>query len=319
MQNQLPIEKRIQSYEDRRLELLEKKNKLLPYLILFPIATFIITFLATKFPPVFGVATAVSAIISGITYYTQVGSHMKKLKGEIKETLLEKFMSTYYPAVSYNYYPHKQQVRSLLKQVNLIRADKYNEEDVLTGVYKGANFYFSEIHLLDESTDSDGDTSTTTKFRGILFKLKLLDKNFPKTRIQSKRNLLQMIFSEFVHDKENDFWYETEDEYAFQESMQALLPFISHLKHRQGDLRIQAEGNDVTILMKSDMNFLDDPAISLSRSVADSEYKINMAQQLNSLLFIVDSFVNDLQSDEITEKLELMSLEMVNEPLFTQK
>ena len=317
MENQ--IENRIQSFETRRIELLKKKNKLLPYLILFPIATFIISFLTTKFPPAFMIGTAFAGIISSLIYYTHIGSHLNKLKGDIKNTLLEKFMSTYYPEVSYKYHHNKQQVKSILRKVDLIRADKYKEEDVLTGIYKGADFYFSEIHLLDESTDSDGDTSTTTKFRGILFKLSLPNKNFPKTRIQSRRNLLQMMFGAFVHDEEYDFWYETKDEYAFQDSMKALLPFISHLKHQQGDLRIQAEGDEVTILMKSDMKLMDDPSISLDDAVANSEYKVNMARQLNSLLFIVDSFVNDMQSDEITEKLELKSLELANEPLFAKK
>jgi len=310
MNQENPIKEQLDSYEDRRLELQQKKEKLQPFLFLFPVIVFISIILITTFPPILIGGTAISVLLSFLFYQYKVGNDFQNLKEKVKDTLLVEFMKTYYPNVSYEYQPEKQQVKTILKQVNLVRADNYKEEDVLRGKYQGADFYFSEIDLEDESTDDDGGTSTTTVFKGILFKLKIPGRNFPKTRIQSRRKLLQMIFSDFVHHKEFDFWYETEDEIAFQNEMQVLLPFISHLKHQQGDLRIEAEGNDITIMMESKMKFLDDPEISINRPVDDSDYKTNIAKQLNTLLFIVDSFVNNLENDEITEKLELKAIEM---------
>ena len=117
------------------------------------------------------------------------------------------------------------------------------------------------------------------------------------------------MFSNFVEDPQHQIWYETDDENKFQETLKPLLPFIAHLKKRQGDIRIQAEGDELVILLESEMNFLDEPELKLKKSFNNSEYKANLVKQLNSLLFIVESFVNNSDSSAIVERLDLKALE----------
>lgn len=304
------IQDQLASFEEKRLELLAKKNKLQPLLFLVPVVVLITTLVLTRFPPIIIGGTALSVVISFMIYHLKIGRYFDELKSVTRLNLIEKFMASYHPDVEYNYHPEKHSVKNILDSVSLISADRYKEEDVVTGIYNDADFYFSEIHLQDKSTDKNGHTDYDTKFRGILFDLRLPGRQFPKTRIQSQRRLLQMLFNDFVQDEEHDFWYETEDERAYQETMQTLLPFISHLRHQQGDIRLEAEGERITLLMDSKMKFLDDPKQSLSKPLDGIEYKTKLAQQLNTLLFIVDSFVNNLENNEIVERLELQALEM---------
>jgi len=307
-----PINDKISSFEARRKELQAKKGQLLPYLILFPLIVLLATALLVQFPPAIFIGTGLAIFASVMYYHYKVGKHFSQLKGEVKNSLIEEFMDTYHPEVAYNYSQDKQAVEPILKSVRLIKADKYREEDVLTGTYNDSSFYFSEIRLLDEYRDSKGKSKTRTIFDGLLFNLRLPNRNFPLTRIQSKRRLSQMIFGDFVKDEEHDFWYETEDEEHFRDSLHSLLPFIAHLRRQQGDIRMQLEGDQLTLIMSSDMALLDDPKLKMNRPFDDPEYKLNMAKQLNSLLFIVDAFANDLQDQEITDRLELKSLELAD-------
>lgn len=309
-QNDL-IQDQLDSFEEKRLELLAKKEKLQPLLFLIPVSVLLTSLVFTRFPPIVVGGTAISAVISFMIYHIKIGRYFNELKAEARMSLIEKFMATYHPDIEYTYHPEKHSVKNILDSVSLIRADRYNEEDVISGIYNNGDFYFSEIHLEDKNTDNNGNTDYDTKFRGILFDLRLPGRNFPKTRIQSSRKLLQMLFNDFVKDEEHEFWYETNDEQAYQETMQALLPFISHLKHQQGDIRLEAEGERITLLMESKMKFLDDPKQSLSKPLDGIEYKTNLAQQMNTLLFIVDSFVNNLDNTEIVDRLELQAIEMV--------
>jgi len=224
--------------------------------------------------------------------------------------LLGAFMSDYYPDTTYSYFPEKRQVKSILIRSKLISADGYNEEDVIEGVYKGSNFYFSEIHLENESGDS-----SSTKFKGILFNLKLTGKNFPTTRIQSTRNLSQMLFSSMQKDEAHNLWYQTDDETAYKETMHTLLPFITHLQNQQGEIRLYTEGNNITMIMESRMRFLDEPEPMLDHPLDNRHYKANLARQMHTLLFIVDAFVNDLDSSEIEEQLELKTIELADNSL----
>lgn len=44
--------------------------------------------------------------------------------------------------------------------------DRYSSNDLITGEYHGVAFQQSDVHIEEESTDSDGHTQTTTLFRG---------------------------------------------------------------------------------------------------------------------------------------------------------
>ena len=49
----------------------------------------------------------------------------------------------------------------------------------------------------------------------------------------------------------------------------------------------------------------------LNQSFFNQEYNVELGRQLNTLLFIVESFANNLEKSEIVERLELKVLEKV--------
>ena len=298
------IRRQITKLDKQRMLLAEKRDQYLPFLFGLPLFAFFATFVITSNLGQSMISAAVAGMFSLLLHLGIIGTDFETLKINLKKSLISEFMKKYHPNIKYEYNSGKVGVREILREVNLVNAiSSYDEEDVITGRYNNASFYFSEILL------KSGGKSKKVIFDGFLFKLKISGKNFPKTRIQSKRNLLQKMFGNFIEDKNHQLWHETEDEERFKESLGPLLPFVSHLKNRQGDIKIHAENDELVILLNSEMNFLDEPNLELNKSFNDKKYKANLVKQLNSLLFIVDSLINNLDSSEIEQRLELKALE----------
>lgn len=299
------LEKLLTKYETERLNLKSKSRNYLPYLIALPFAVvgclIAFTNLSTE-PIVFSSFFSIAAAF--FLHYLIVGSDFEKLTHKVKSALVKEYMERYHKKYDYSYNSKKRLGASIVNNSKLHSFDKISEEDVLEGTCKNGDFYFSEIVLEDE--DSEGNTST--KFRGILFKLKIPGKNFPETRIQNNRGFLNHIFGKYKQNIQFDFWYETRDEQQFHEQMAILFPFIAYLQKSQGELRIKAEGDEIIIMMKSKMKLLDEPEQALDRSFLEERYKENIAKQLNTLLYIVEAFQSDLNSQEIEETLELKEL-----------
>ena len=54
---------------------------------------------------------------------------------------------------------------------------------------------------------------------------------------------------------------------------------------------------------------MDDPEPNLKKSLLNNLYVENFAKQLNSLLYLVETLANNLNSQEIEERLQLKVLE----------
>lgn len=316
--NKARISTKLEDFERQRLALAEKSKKLWPSLILFPILVVVLTlgllslgFIGRlefiPYPLIF------SIVISGIWRDYAIKKPFKKIKEKVKNALVEEFINTYHPQISFNYNMDYVSAKNIIRSSKLISADIYNEEDVIAGQNGDATFYISEIELEDENDDSK-----TTIFKGMLISLRIPGQDFPKSRIQSKMGLLSKWFSGFVKEELYGFWYDTEDQYAFQEKLEALFPFITHLAKKQGDIRISIQGEEITIMMESDMKFMDTPDLGLNDSFINQEYFSSMAKQLNSQLFIMDAFQNDLKANQIEERLKLYELELVENKMKTK-
>ena len=298
---------------DRQL-LADKSGKISMWLILMPVAVFLISaFLFLNkgnIAPVF-FTTFFTTVISFLIYSFAIKSPFQRLHNQLKELLLKEFMSNHHPELQYSYFYDSQNGRDIIRKSGLIRADIYREEDVIKGSFKEASFYISEVHLLDERRQSKNTTETVTVFKGLLFTLRIPGKNFPTSQIESQHGFLSRIFSGFIENKEFNFWYDTEDFELFDLKLKPLFPFIKYLIERQGDVRIKTFGDEITILLESDMKFLDDPKPRLNKSFLDKTYYENIGKHINSLLFIAESFINNLSISEIEERLELKALELV--------
>jgi len=302
MKNSNNLDKKINSLDEQRAELYKKTTWAFPMAVIFPIAVLILT--AITVPEAAMVLGGISAAFSAMVYHFLISVPFSYLKFIVRAYLLEEFMSIYHPNISYRYQPKKNQVEHIIKTSKLVSCNQYKEEDVIKGTANNINFYLSEIKL---STSSG--KSTVTVFQGMLFKIRIPGRRFPSARIQSKPGLLKKMFSSFVEKPLFGFWYDTKDRKSFEQELGPLFPFIRHLIQQQKDIRISTEGDVITILMKSDMKFLDDPKPRLGRSFKDEAYYQKIGEQINSLLFIVEAFAGKLDKKEVMERLELKELE----------
>lgn len=303
---------KIELLEEQRIALNALKNKWLPAYILTPLMVLIAS-ATTQSIPIMGILTVFFAIVSGIVYHSNFTSPFNKLKHQVKTSLLSDFMSIYHPSIEYKYVGNKFKVYDILKRAQLISADRYNEEDVIIGSKGNLDFYISEIDLENKDSGKNANTYHSI-FKGILFKMKFKGRNWPKSQIYTTPNMFKRWFGSIQKNEEFGFWYETEDNHRFQSEIASIFPFIRHLS-QQGDIRIMVQGDELILAMESKMKFLDDPKPSLGRSFKDESYYRKISQQLNSLLFIVDSFADELSPIEIEEKLKLRMIEYADKKM----
>ena len=308
MATESKIQERLSELDAYRI-FLQKKNKkqqlwyfLVPGLVLIWSAIFSGNLAGLIFPAL------ITAILSYMFYYLSIGSPFSDLKTDLRKSLLTEFFKTYHPDISFSYFPDRQSVRPILRRARLISPDIYKEEDVIIGKHQSVDFYISEINLKRRSKNH-----SYSIFKGILFKIKIPGRSFPSARIQSKAGLLTRFFKGFEKNEAYGFWHESDNPLKFDQELKSLFPFIKFLAQRQGDVRIATQGEEITIMMESDMKFLDNPKPGLNRSFLTPQYYENISRQLNSLLFIIDAFVDDLNIDDIEERLELKAIEYIKQ------
>ncbi len=306
MNSSLKTLTKLQELDVRREEYKVKKDKWLLAYFLIPGLIVLASAFTGVFPLMFGAGIILGGI-SRALYKYNFKSPFRVLTEQVKEALLGEFIKIYHPTISHKYVGPDHLAKSIIRYSRLISADRYNEEDAITGSKGNAEFYISEINLEEERSDDDS-TSYHSIFKGLLFKIKLKGRAFPKSQLYSQPNMFKRWFGDIRKNEEFGFWYETEDESKFQSEMQSLFPFIRHLA-KKGEVRIAALGDEVTILMESKMKFLDDPKFSINKSFEDEDYYVKMSQQMNSLLYIIDSFTDELTPLEIEEELKLRVME----------
>jgi len=298
------LNKYINELDQQRLVLYEKYKRSIKWHLFMPVLVALGAFLITKQPQALAIGAVASAVFSGVLYAIYIGVPFGKIKAKLKTSVLQDLMMTFHPDVDFSYTDSKQEVRSIARDSGFFSANRYHEEDVIRGQYGDVRFYISEIKLSRKQKKS-----RVTVFDGLLFKINIPGKSFPKSRIQSRPGLLTKIFRGYDENSEFGFHYDTENEQSFQELLGPLFPFLRHLIQTNRDLRINIEGDEIVMFLNSDMDFLDDPKPRLKSSLLSNRYVENLAQQLNSLLFIVETLANDLDSEAIEERLELKVLQ----------
>jgi len=246
-------------------------------------------------------------------YSAAIGAPFKKIKGRVKEAILVEFMKSFHPEMIYSYQQDGAIGKRIAKHVDLITFTSGHEEDVLVGKLLGANFYISELNLSKKS-----GKSLINVFSGILFELTIPGKDFPDSEIRSGTdagNTIGNLFGRVNYNDEYNFYYDTDDHEKFERELGPLFPFIQHLSRSNGGLKIKTEHNRIVIMMDSDMKFLDTPSFDLNKSFFNKEYNTELGKQLNTLLFIVESFSNNLEKSKIIERLKLKILETVDREL----
>lgn len=290
--------------EVERKNLNNRRLIVLPIFIIIPaIAYYLFSSMSGEAPRA---AALFGLVFAFIIHSLVISVPFARIKSKLKSALVNEFMLSYHPDIKFQYSTEKDRGKSIINNSKLIRFSTSTEEDVLSGTLKNAQFYISEMRL---ETGSGDDKKTV--FKGIIFELNIPNKRFPLSEIQTNYNVWTNLIGKHKEHKDYNIFYNTTDESAFEETLAPLLPFINHLRKENKSIRVRAEGNKLTIMLENKIRFMDEPSLSTSRSFINKEYNANLARQLNTFLFMVESFVDNLGESEIVEKLELKSLELM--------
>ena len=293
------IKDKITKLESERLQLKHKEKRILPYFLFVPLASFLSMLVMKQLGPVI-IFTLFVSLIAWILYYNSISSPFNVLKTKLRSALLQSFMKTYHPLIKYTFHEGKRDVKDIVKGSKLITASAFKEEDVIEGKMNQTHFYLSEIHLKKKANKSE-----YTVFKGMLFRLKIPGKNYPKSQIQSKPGLIKKMFGGFLKNEEYDFFYESGNPTKFENEIGALFPFFKYLMQKNKDVRIRIEGDELILMLESDIKFLDDPKPTLGSSFDNQEYYNKMAQHLNAFLFIIESISTGADALQLEEKLKI--------------
>ena len=294
------FEKRLSLLEAQRETIRKRELILIPVLVLISIALFAYVFFyhglnensLTVIPVTMAFAYGIRLIA--------ISDPFRKLKEKFKTMVLKEYMDIFHPKMNFSYSQKSVHAYNIIKNSDLISVSDYGEEDVIQGQQENLKFYISEVEL--GNTDSEGNKSI--KFRGMLFHLIFENKTFPKSAIQSNLDWFTSWFSNYTKNKEYDFHYYTDDDALFQKELKYIFPFIKYYVQRNSDLRLSAKKNRITLLLKTNMRFLDSPKFSLDKPLFSEKYLEVMTMQLNTLFYIIEAFANNLEKKEIEKRIE---------------
>lgn len=97
----------------------------------------------------------------------------KAYKSMFKEKIIREFIKSY--SEKLEFYPQRGIRSSTYSNAEFEGFDNYYSEDYIEGsILDGLKISMAEVHTEDESTDSDGNTSTYTLFHGLFAEIELL-------------------------------------------------------------------------------------------------------------------------------------------------
>ena len=137
------------------------KNFGLPRLI-------IAAFLLLMFIKFFNPFIIFVAVVGSIIIFSIANSKYSKI---YKEQVITSIINSYDKELRYN--PTSGITRDVYRTAKFEYFDRYHTEDLIVGKIQGYEFALADVHTEKESTDSDGNTTYTTIFRGPVAVLEL--------------------------------------------------------------------------------------------------------------------------------------------------
>jgi len=113
----------------------------------------------------------IGVILCGFSSY-----YSKEYRGKVKTVYVLNCLNQLFEQVEYDYFRGFD--KDYIRSTELVRmGNRYSSNDLISATYKGNPFQMSDLLIQEESTDSDGNSHTTTLFSGqwFIFKFK---KNF---------------------------------------------------------------------------------------------------------------------------------------------
>ena len=290
------------NYKKFREEQLHYRRKIKNFSAIFIFLLFVTSLISLYFttpaPLFIGIALAL------IVYYNVISIPFRKVKHSFKEHQLSLLMQTYYPELRYQYFPKGKKAKQIINDSKLITANGFDEEDVIQGDYNGKNFYFSEV----KATQTTGN-SQVVKFDGSIIKINIPNAHYPTTILKSTQSFWENLFNKSNKVDGYELYYETENESIFKNTFKDLFPFIHHMSKNNKKVLIKAEKDTILVMMHNNKtDFLDSPSLDTHNDFEEKAFNLEALRQLNSLVYIVETFGEGCSSLELEEKLELLTL-----------
>ena len=187
---------KFEDVEAARITYANKTSKYMLVSVIIAFAVAIITSVGSRSFILYGVVSGllvfgIGAVITALLTRKEAIAYKKTYKGYFVERNLKNIFTDLK-------YTHQDGISSsLLKSTGMINTgDVYSSNDLTIAKYKNIGFVQADAHIQTESTDSDGNTTYTTIFKGRFmifefpkkfnFKLELIGKRFGAYRIPSK-------------------------------------------------------------------------------------------------------------------------------------
>lgn len=302
------LEMKVEQLEEQRLQLQKKKDKLLILLAIVMLPIVIAGLWGMSKGHDFSLFLAGLAVAGAFWfYYEQVTKPFKKLLGAVKTGFIQDFMDKMHPDVTYDYQYEEKRGHEIAKRVDFDYFGDSNEEDVLEGDLDGTKFYISELELTKRS-----NKKTITVFKGLIINMNIPEKRFPESKLDTDRSGFFNFFNKYELDEESDIHYSTADGEQFDEQLRVLLPFIRSIRGQSERVRVYAHEDELTVVLDTDMKFMDSPVIGINNTFNNPVYADNLSRDLNTMLYMVEALSKDLSESEVEERLKLKALEYAN-------
>ena len=226
--------------------------------------------------------------------------YSKEYRGKVKTVYVLSCLNQLFEQVEYDYFQGFE--RDYIRSTELVRmGNRYSSNDLISASYKGNPFQMSDLLIQEESTDSDGNSQTTTLFSGqwFIFEFKKNFTGYLQLRDREDRLFRNGkpygIFSERETSKEIKFEnkefnqmftsYASNEQEAFYLITPHFMEKILLLKAQlEGELLIGFIDNQLHIALNSNKDLFEP---SLWKEV-DSSYQEEVLNDLKIVTSIID-------------------------------
>ena len=174
------------------LEKLRKKSRTesVVSVIAIIIAVFIFIKLSSSTIWLAMILTCSICIIAAVKMF----NNSKKFRTSFKENIIKSFIKNIDEGL--NFYPEKGISSGLYRAGEFESYDRFYSEDEIEGMLDGKYAVrMSEVHTLDESTDSEGHTTTTTVFHGLFGVIDCSKSIHTNLKVRNNKGMLGKLFT----------------------------------------------------------------------------------------------------------------------------
>ena len=212
----------------------------------------------------------------------------KAYRSAYKAYFVEKALRNTFTELSYNHEAGLSE--SVLLDSQMVNTgDRYSSNDLTAGKYKDVSFTQADVHIETESTDSDGNTTYVTIFRGRFmifefpkkfnFRLEVVEKGFGASRVPKKDPVTKRKFERIkLESGEFNSTFRTYAEEGFEEFYLLDPTFINNTlilaEQHKGKILLGFIDNKLLIGLKDGKDAFEPPSVFKELNEATETAKI---------------------------------------------